>query len=62
MAFIKNNPLTSYFILVFFIMYGLGAIGIFKLIEMPEIILWILGSSAPTISAVIIAYIVNGKS
>jgi membrane protease YdiL (CAAX protease family) len=61
MTFIKNNPLTSYFILVFLIMYGLGLVGIFNLIEMPEIILWLLGSSAPTISAIIISYICDGR-
>jgi membrane protease YdiL (CAAX protease family) len=61
MTFIKNNPLTSYFILVFLIMYGLTSVEIFHLFEMSEIILWILGSSAPTISAIIIAYLSDGK-
>ncbi len=42
-------------------MYGLASIGIFNLFEIPEIILWLLGSSAPTISAVIIAYLSDGK-
>jgi hypothetical protein len=37
MTFIKNNPLTSYFILVFLIMYGLASVEIFHLFEMPEI-------------------------
>jgi len=61
MKLIKNNPLTSYFILVYLIMYGLCSVEIFNLFEMPEIILWLLGSSAPTISAVIITYLSDGK-
>ncbi len=61
MRTIKRNPLICYFVLVFLIMYGLASVEIFNLFEMPEIILWLLGSSAPTISAVIIAYLSEGK-
>lgn len=61
MKIIKNSPLVSYFILVFFIMYGLASIIIFSIFDVPEIILWFLGSSAPTISAIIISYICDGK-
>lgn len=58
---IKTNPLTSYFILVFLMINGFASIEIFHFFEVPKIVLWFLGSSAPTISAIIIAYIVDGK-
>lgn len=42
-------------------MYGLVSLEVFNLFEMPEIILWLSGSSAPTISAVVITYLSDGK-
>ena len=61
MTFIKNNPLTSCYVLAFLIMHGLAFIVIFNLFKMPEIILWLLGSLALTLSAIIIAYLSEGK-
>ncbi len=61
MKLIMKNPLVSYFVIVFTIMYAAGLIGIFQLFNVPEIALWIIGSFAPTITAVIVLWITDGK-
>lgn len=61
MKYIKKHPLISFFIIVFAIMYLAGSIIIFELFAIPSIFLWILGSFAPTIAALIVLGITNGK-
>ncbi|MCK4787557.1 MAG: CPBP family intramembrane metalloprotease [Desulfobacteraceae bacterium] len=61
MKYIKTHPLISFFIIVFAIMYLAGLVGIFELIAIPEIFLWILGSFAPTITVLIVLGITDGK-
>ncbi len=61
MNIIKRHPLISFLIIVFVIMYLAGSIIIFELFAIPEIFLWILGSFAPTIAALIVLGITDGK-
>lgn len=62
MGLIKKYPLESFFVIVFSIMYLAGIIGVYKLLVVPEAALWIVGSFAPTIAAVIVLGISEGKT
>lgn len=62
MKYIKTHPLISFFIIVFAIMYLAGIVGIFSLVPPSSFIFfWILGSFAPTIAALIVLGITDGK-